>query len=137
MTRPTYSIRLRPNLHFFQKFKLKIFKAKSFKDAAQILEKLCFAPAIYNTVIEIHLATAVYETVKDRCGHLLLKVRGGSTRAKRQSRELKHPHETCKCGIDSVGCVQRCLVVTRGQIHHSVNIRFFITDPLKEVFDIG
>ena len=103
----------------------------------QILEKLCFAPAVYNAVVEIHLATVVYETVKDRCHPMLLKVRGGTTRAKRQSRELKHPHETYKCGIDSVGCLQGCLMVTRGYIHHLVNIRFIITDPLEEVFDIG
>ena len=64
-------------------FEFKIFKSKSLKDFSQVHEKLCLAPAIYNAIVEIHLATAVYETVKDRYHHLLLKVRGGTTRAKR------------------------------------------------------
>ena len=114
MTRPTYSIRLRPNRHFFA-LSLRFLSLTSQRLISSLShEKLCLAPAIYNAIVEIHFATAVYETVKDCCHHLLLKVRGGTTRAKRQSCELKHPHETYKCRIDSVGCVQRCLVVTRG-----------------------
>ena len=101
MTRPTYS----ETESAFLCFEFQIFKSKSLKDFSQVQKRLCFAPAIYNAIVEIHFATAVYETVKDRCYHLLLKVRRGTIRAKRQSRELEHPHETYKCRIDSVGCI--------------------------------